>query len=191
MDGVCIYDADSKNYIYTCDFLPDIKVNLNNYLFNNNYDVFTYVFHDLRLVCHYKNISNEASKAYFEKEKSFDNYPFAYADVLDSCDVGMYVLFIKNDIVNNFINDLKELGLYDYLKISIKNSVDENYSKIRIKPMHSNRFDTLKHLPYYEECSIKIAFLNHINDLTGVNEFDFKICFDNLVFDILGNAVKE
>ena len=184
MDGVCIYDEKNKDYIYSCDFVHDIKIKLNEYLLKEKLDAFTYVIHDNRLVCHYQNITNDASKNYFEKEKRYDNYPFAYAEVLDSCDVAMYVLFVDSHNLEKIKNDLSTLKLLDYLKISIKQVEGSSYYKIRIKPFNSNRYETMKHLPYYDECDIKIAFINHSNDLLLEDEADFKICLNDSASEI-------
>lgn len=184
MDGVCIYDVKTKEYIYSCDFINEVKIKLNKYLLEKNYDTFTYVIHDLKLVCHYKTITNEVSEYYLEKEKKDDNYPFAYADVLDECDVAMYVLFIKKELLNSFLEDLNQLELSKYLKVSFKDTQNENIIKVRIKPLYSSRFDTIKHLKCYDNCDIKVVFVNHPNDLINLNDNDFKICYFNASGDL-------
>ena len=179
MDGVCIYDDKNHNYIYSIDFDAVTRIKLNNFFEKEKSDVFTYVIHDLKLACHYVHLSNDVSKKYYEIEKENNTYPFVYASVLDDADVAMYELIIKKDDCEAIFSKFNEMEILNKIKIYFKDLADENHVMLRIKPLNSNRYETVKHLPYYERFDYKISFVNHPEDLLADDISNFIICFDN------------
>lgn len=178
MDGVCIYDHSKKEYIYSCDFTYESKHVLNSYLKENNYDYFTYVINDLKLVVFHLDLKYEASKKYYKNERNINRYPFVYAPLLDSCDVALYEVVVKKEETNNLENDLKKLHIYDDIIIE-KVELDDEFVLVIIKPNHSSRLEAFMHLPYYENAQYKVAFLSNINDLKIAQLADFSICLEN------------
>lgn len=179
MDGVCIYDDKSQNYIYSIDFDEESKVKLNHLFRDEKMEAFTYVIHDLRLACHYENIKNDITRKYYQKEKDMNTYPFVYAPVLDDADVAKYEVMIKKDDYEALLLKFSSLGIVNKIKLAIKKLSDPNYILLIIKPLHSNRYETVKNLPYYEKFDYKISFINHPKDLLANDISDFTICFDS------------
>ena len=68
---------------------------------------------------------------------------------------------------------------FDKIRTSSKNIDCDTYVKMVIKPRHSNRYETIKNLPYYEKFDYKISFVNHPLDMLANDISDFLICFDN------------
>lgn len=179
MDGVCIYDDKTSNYIYSMDFDDETRIKLNHFISTEKLDAFTYVIYDLRLACHYVCLNSDAAKNYYQKHKDTNTYPFVYAPVLDDADVVMYELIIKKDDYEAILSKLNDLIDFSKIRTSSKNIDHDTYVKMVIKPRNSNRYETIKNLPYYEKFDYKISFVNHPLDMLANDISDFLICFDS------------
>ena len=179
MSGVCIYDASSKNYIYSCDFDYDVKIKLNKYVSENKYDVFTYVIHDYRLAVHYLELESIAGKKYYEVERNNNVYPFVHAPVIDLNDVAMYQVILKCEDYEKISNDFLKFEISSKITIKLEKAPIKGYYVVSIKPINGHRTEAIKHLPYYDECDYKVAFISHDSDLKIGQIADFKICLDN------------
>jgi hydroxymethylpyrimidine pyrophosphatase-like HAD family hydrolase len=188
MDGVCIYDFKTKEYIYSCDFVDNVKQELNKIL--KDYETFTYIIHDLKLCCYYKNVISNATKNFYDLEKNDYRCQFVYADVLPSCDVAMYKIIYDNPEV--ILNKINELGFAKDLIINVTDFSDSKL--ITILPKNSRRVDTIRQLPYYDKNDFVVAFMNSEVDLQLLEIADFKICFENSpkeIKDICDFTVKS
>ena len=177
MDGFCTYDH--KKYIYQAPFEKGLKDKINYYLVLNNYDVFTYVVHDDKMVCHYLNLDSDASKVFYKVEEYNNIYPFVYAPVLEAHSVAMYEVILKIEQLDKFLLDLEELKIISDVVIRTRLLPDANYIMVRILPTNCSRADFIMKLSCYNESDFKVAFVNNINDLKIAQLADFSICFNS------------
>ena len=182
MDGVCIYDDKIKEYVYSCDFSLDTKLVLNHYLKDHNYDYFTYIINDMKLVVYHLDFNKEVTHNYYKNERANNHYPFVYAPVLDNCDVALYEVVLHKDEYNNFIEQLKRLNVFNNIKLNTVNLSDE-YLVLIIKPFNGSRSVAISNLSNYKENMRKVMFI------TSVDNFDygddsFKFCLKNASIEV-------
>ena len=175
MDGVCIYESKTKEYIYSCDFEMNAKITINNYLKESNYDVFTYVIHDNRLACHYMHLDSHPAVDYYLYERKVNVYPFINSPVLDHNDIAMFEVVLRNNEYDTLYNELSKF--IEEKRIIVKtSSLNDEYLLVTIKPYKGKRKEALKHLSCYNQCNYKVMFISTKDDLALAKIADFKIC---------------
>lgn len=187
MDGVCIYENNTKDYIYSCDFLPDTRLTLNKYFKEHDYDYFTYIINDLKLVVYHLDLKHQTSFNYYREERKNNKYPFVHADIFDDSDVALYEVVIKIDEIDNIIKDFNDLNIIENIVFKYK-KIEDDYIVLTIKPSHSSRSDAISHLPYYDECDYKVMFINSFDDYDSNDKTSFKICLKNAPTKVKNDA---
>ena len=183
MDGVCIYEAKTNEYIYSCDFTLETKLTINNFLKESLYDVFTYVIHDNHLACHYMHLDSHAAVDYYLHEKKANEYPFINSPVLDHNDIAMFDVIIKSNEYEAFYHKLS--GMIKEKTAIIKvNELDDEYSLVKIKPYNGRRTEAVKHLSCYDRCNFKVIFISNEADLALAKMADFKICLASATSEV-------
>lgn len=189
MNGVCIYDLGSNEYINIEAFSKESKSSLLSMIKDHNLKGFAYTIKDGALATYYEDLNSEALRAFHDERVIKYGKKFTQIEAFPLLEEEPMIYFSLMDYqerlepIYQLVTKLPELNCTLY-----KDNYTKDYWYLEIFSKHASKFHALQFLRTRLGLDKIVCFGDNRNDLPMFEASDYRLAVANAVPELKRNA---